>query len=62
MAITDHFDTAGVETPLLDDVVEGAVDYKGQPVLRSSSGGWRSASFIIGKSAANPYSESNPPY
>ena len=37
------------ETPLLLDTIEKAVDYKGRPVLRSNSGGWRSASFIIGK-------------
>lgn len=37
------------ETPLLLDIIEKAVDYKGRPVLRSNSGGWRSASFIIGK-------------
>ncbi|CAN1293906.1 Protein NRT1/ PTR FAMILY 5.10 [Linum perenne] len=37
------------ETPLLyDDTVDGAVDYKGHQVRRSSSGGWRSAAFIIG--------------
>ncbi|KAK9929712.1 hypothetical protein M0R45_026800 [Rubus argutus] len=36
------------QTPLLDDdVVEGAVDYYGHPVRRFSSGGWRSALFII---------------
>ena len=35
--------------PLLeDDTVDGAVDYKGHPVTRSTTGGWRSASFIIG--------------
>ncbi|RWR81106.1 Proton-dependent oligopeptide transporter family [Cinnamomum micranthum f. kanehirae] len=35
--------------PLLqDDTVDGAVDYKGNPVTRSTTGGWRSASFIIG--------------
>ncbi|PRQ20391.1 putative proton-dependent oligopeptide transporter family, major facilitator superfamily [Rosa chinensis] len=32
------------QTPLLDDVVEGAVDCNGHPVRRSSSGGWPSAS------------------
>jgi hypothetical protein len=37
-----------VQTPLLLETVDGAVDYKGRLVLRSSSGGWRSASFIIG--------------
>ncbi|XP_068658926.1 protein NRT1/ PTR FAMILY 5.10-like [Aristolochia californica] len=31
-----------------NDAVQGAVDYKGRPVPRSSSGGWRSAFFIIG--------------
>ncbi|KAK9929731.1 hypothetical protein M0R45_026817 [Rubus argutus] len=36
------------QTPLLDDdIVEGAVDYYGHPVRRFSSGGWRSALFII---------------
>ncbi|KAK8643171.1 hypothetical protein V6N13_012477 [Hibiscus sabdariffa] len=36
-----------VQTPLLDDTVEACLDYKGRPVRRSNSGGWRSASFII---------------
>ena len=36
------------EIPLLDDVVDGVLDYKGRPVARSKFGGWRSASFIIG--------------
>ena len=40
--------TLDAETPLLDDTVEGVVDYKGQPVLRRKSGGWWSAGFIIG--------------
>lgn len=38
-----------VDSPLLFDTVDGAVDYKGLPALRQHSGGWRSASFIIGK-------------
>ena len=33
---------------LLGDTVFGALDYKGYPVSRSTTGGWRSASFIIG--------------
>ena len=38
------------ETPLLENcVVNGAVDYKGLPAARASSGGWRSAAFIIGE-------------
>jgi hypothetical protein len=32
----------------LDDLVDGAVDYSGQPAIRSKSGYWRSACFIIG--------------
>jgi hypothetical protein len=28
--------------------VDGAVDYSGQPAIRSKSGYWRSAWFIIG--------------
>ncbi|XXG43900.1 hypothetical protein AAC387_Pa01g3833 [Persea americana] len=33
---------------MLGDTVDAAVDYKGRPVTRSTAGGWRSASFIIG--------------
>ncbi|GAB4861464.1 hypothetical protein Ancab_036666 [Ancistrocladus abbreviatus] len=32
---------------LVADTVDGAVDYRGFPVIRSCSGGWRSALFII---------------
>ncbi|KAG9444136.1 hypothetical protein H6P81_015476 [Aristolochia fimbriata] len=31
-----------------DDTVEGAVDYRGRPVLRSKTGGWRSAVLVLG--------------
>nr|XP_043635862.1 protein NRT1/ PTR FAMILY 5.10-like [Erigeron canadensis] len=41
-------DSNGIESPLLDNFVDGFVDYKGRPVLRSKSGHWRSAYFIIG--------------
>lgn len=42
------FQTANsAEPPLLEDTVDGAVDFKGQPVTRSRSGGWRSAGYII---------------
>ncbi|XP_052201221.1 LOW QUALITY PROTEIN: protein NRT1/ PTR FAMILY 5.10-like [Diospyros lotus] len=43
------------ETPLLDDVVVGVLDYKGRPIGRSKSGRWRSASFIIGVEAAERF-------
>lgn len=43
------------EVPLLDDTVEGSVDFKGRPVSRSESGGWRSASFIIGVEVAERF-------
>ncbi|XP_054811646.1 protein NRT1/ PTR FAMILY 5.10-like [Prosopis cineraria] len=37
-----------IETPLLHlDTVHGAVDYRGQPLIRSKSGYWRSAWFTI---------------
>ncbi|PKI57514.1 hypothetical protein CRG98_022165 [Punica granatum] len=45
----------GAHSPLLDDFVDGAVDHKGQPVRRSSSGGWRSAGFIIGVEVAERF-------
>ncbi|CAI9114944.1 OLC1v1015771C1 [Oldenlandia corymbosa var. corymbosa] len=38
-----------IEAPfLVEDTVEGHVDYRGRSVKRSKSGGWKSASFIIG--------------
>lgn len=40
------FDASEAATPLLDDGVDGVVDYKYRPVNRSKSGGWRSAVFI----------------
>ncbi|KAJ6764091.1 OLIGOPEPTIDE TRANSPORTER-RELATED [Salix purpurea] len=44
------------QTPLLSyDIVDGSVDCKGRPVYRSSSGGWRSASFIIGVEVAERF-------
>ncbi|KAL2497386.1 Protein NRT1/PTR FAMILY 5.10 [Abeliophyllum distichum] len=51
-AQTTHFDA---ETPLLDDVVHGSVDFKGRPVTRPGSGGWKSAAFIIGVEVAERF-------
>ncbi|KAF5817387.1 putative proton-dependent oligopeptide transporter family, MFS transporter superfamily [Helianthus annuus] len=42
----------GVDSPLLNNFVYGVIDYKGRPVLRSKSGCWRSAYFIIGVEVA----------
>ncbi|KAI3512940.1 hypothetical protein L1887_20263 [Cichorium endivia] len=47
--------STGVETPLLNNFVDGAVDYRGRPVLRSKSGLWRSAYFIIGVEVAERF-------
>ncbi|KAF3445416.1 hypothetical protein FNV43_RR10592 [Rhamnella rubrinervis] len=46
---------SNADTPLLDDTVLGVTDYKGLPVLRSKSGGWRSAGFIIGVEVAERF-------
>ena len=38
-----------IGTPLLlDSPVKDSVDYKGRPVYRFNSGGWKSTLFIIG--------------
>ena len=39
----------GPQSPLLDDTVVGAIDNKGRPARRSTSGRWRAACFIVGK-------------
>ncbi|GAB4844783.1 hypothetical protein Ancab_038172 [Ancistrocladus abbreviatus] len=48
-AVTSSFGSPEAETPLLAKLtVDGAVDYKGRPAIRSNHGRWRSAFFIIG--------------
>ncbi|KAG9444139.1 hypothetical protein H6P81_015479 [Aristolochia fimbriata] len=45
-----------ISTPLLsDDIVEGAVDYRGFPASRSKTRRWRSAVFIIGVDAGGKF-------
>lgn len=56
-AITTSSSVASTDaqTPFLlleEDTVDGAVDYKGRPAIRSKHGCWRSASFIIGVEVA----------
>lgn len=44
------------QTPLLQvNTVNGVVDYKGQPAVRSNSGNWRSAWFIIGTTESDRF-------
>ncbi|XP_022555055.2 protein NRT1/ PTR FAMILY 5.12 isoform X2 [Brassica napus] len=46
MSISEAADEAG--TTLLNGIVDGSVDLRGKPSVRSTSGGWRSSGFIIG--------------
>ncbi|EXB62487.1 putative peptide/nitrate transporter [Morus notabilis] len=45
ISTSNRFGSDDAETPMLENI---AVDYKGRPAYRFSSGGWRSAAFIIG--------------
>lgn len=47
MSVSEAADEAG--TTLLNGIVDGSVDFRGKPSVRSTSGGWRSSGFIIGK-------------
>lgn len=47
-SMAEHDDDVLLEGGGPLSVVVGAVDYRGRPVIRSKSGSWRSASFIIG--------------
>ncbi|XP_075483821.1 uncharacterized protein LOC142523978 [Primulina tabacum] len=48
-------DIPGSQTPLLNDIVIGCVDFKRRPSVRSKSGCWKSASFIIGVEMAERF-------
>ncbi|CAN7129322.1 unnamed protein product [Brassica rapa subsp. narinosa] len=53
MSISEAADEAG--TTLLNGIVDGSVDFRGKPSLRSTSGGWRSSGFIIGAEVAEKF-------
>ena len=56
MAISAYIPAAEqpeTQTHLLEETLNGTVDYKGRPAKKPSSGRWRSASFLIGKVAAD---------
>ncbi|KAG2303615.1 hypothetical protein Bca4012_062353 [Brassica carinata] len=53
MAISGADNESGA--PLLSKIVDGSVDYRNEPAVRSSSGGWRSAGFIIGVEVAERF-------
>ncbi|XP_027365985.1 protein NRT1/ PTR FAMILY 5.10-like isoform X2 [Abrus precatorius] len=47
MAIDELPSDSETQTPLLLETVDGAVNFHGGPVLRSTSGAWKAAAFII---------------
>ncbi|CAL0299584.1 unnamed protein product [Lupinus luteus] len=55
MAISNTFSDSETEIPFLPETVDGAVDFKGRPVLRSASGGWKAAAFIISVEVAERF-------
>jgi peptide/histidine transporter 3/4 len=48
-------ETREAEIPLLNEVVPASVDFKGRPSVRSRSGCWKSASFIIAAGVAERF-------
>ncbi|GKV09132.1 hypothetical protein SLEP1_g20678 [Rubroshorea leprosula] len=46
---TPSSDSLKTQTPLLEENLTDTVDYKGRPGNRKNSGGWKSATFLIGK-------------
>ncbi|KAL3638717.1 hypothetical protein CASFOL_016624 [Castilleja foliolosa] len=55
MTITVGDEISETEMPLLNDVVPGSVDFKSRASVRSKSGCWKSASFIIGTGVAERF-------
>ncbi|KAI3464336.1 hypothetical protein Pfo_020999 [Paulownia fortunei] len=55
ISIATGDDISEAEIPLLNNVVPGSVDFKGRPSVRSKSGCWKSASFIIGAGVAERF-------
>lgn len=56
MGVSGDSGDASIEAPLLaEEQVEGMVDWEGRKARRWSSGGWRSAAFIIGVEIAERF-------
>jgi peptide/histidine transporter 3/4 len=51
MAIShlSNAESPDAQVPLVHSTVDGVIDYKGNSALRTNSGSWRSAAFLIGK-------------